>query len=293
MGIRSKSNRYIDSKIQMLAQRLTLQASSDASSIPADYNISVAEQHQKLRDSHSNPFARYGQKCFSQSDEDGITLEILHRLELINGNYAEFGVGDGTENNTLILGALGWKGFWIGGEDLAFSRYNAKRFQYTKAWITLENIVQLAKASCTSMSIDALNVISLDLDGNDLYFAKAILDAGLKPDLFIVEYNAKFPPPIKFTIDYNEHHQWSGDDYFGASLCSFNDLFGSHEYSLVCCNATTGVNAFFVANKHRKRFPEVPEDIRQIYTPPNYHHHTSFGHRTSVRTIEQFMNSAT
>ena len=49
----------------------------------------------------------------------GITLEILRRIGcLYHGTYAEYGDGDGTENNTLFLTALGWRGFWVGGETL-------------------------------------------------------------------------------------------------------------------------------------------------------------------------------
>ena len=47
---------------------------------------------------------------FSQSDEDGITIEILKRLKMGKGFFLELGVGDGTENNSLLLLAMGWKG---------------------------------------------------------------------------------------------------------------------------------------------------------------------------------------
>ena len=99
------------------------------------------EQNRAAIAAHPNPFTRFGRKCFSQNDEDGLTLEIVKRLGLTSGVYAEFGVGDGLENNTLILAALGWKGFWVGGSDLAFSHAQAQRFKYIKDWITLENIV--------------------------------------------------------------------------------------------------------------------------------------------------------
>ena len=47
-------------------------------------------------------------KCFSQTDEDGITIEILRRIGCLEkGTFAEFGPGDGMENNTLILKSLG------------------------------------------------------------------------------------------------------------------------------------------------------------------------------------------
>src|SRR5689334_5694165 len=68
-----------------------------------------------------NPLNRFGAKYFSQADEDGITCEIVRRLGIKNGIFAEFGVGNGLENNTLILLANGWRGFWVGGQDLAFN----------------------------------------------------------------------------------------------------------------------------------------------------------------------------
>ena len=71
------------------------------------------------RKENCKPFNKYGRKCFSQTDEDGITFEIIKRLNIKKGSYAEYGVGDYLEkNNTILLAALGWKGFWVGGEDL-------------------------------------------------------------------------------------------------------------------------------------------------------------------------------
>jgi hypothetical protein len=46
-------------------------------------------------------------------------MEILRRIGVSNGTFAEFGVGNGLKNKTLVLTALGWSGFWVGGEHLA------------------------------------------------------------------------------------------------------------------------------------------------------------------------------
>jgi hypothetical protein len=57
-----------------------------------------------------------GRRHFSQNDEDGILLEILRRLDIVDArSFIEFGVGDGTENNTIILLAKKWSGAWVGG----------------------------------------------------------------------------------------------------------------------------------------------------------------------------------
>ena len=102
-----------------------------------------------------------------------------------------------------------------------------------------------------------IDVISFDLDGNDYYFVEELLKNKFKPKLFIVEYNGKFLPPIKWKIDYNETHQWDGSDYFGASISTFNDLFENNDYKLICCNAHTGANAFFVKNDFANLFSDI------------------------------------
>lgn len=252
-------------------------------------DIVIGYQAQSLKLAHPNPLSRHGMKCFSQTDEDGITLEILRRIQsLENGTFAEFGVGDGTENNTLILKALGWKGFWVGGEKLAYSsRQPADTFSYRRAWITRENIVELAEEGRRNLNGRAVDVISLDLDGNDIYLVEKLLGNGFHPKLFIVEYNGKFPPPVRWQMNYDATHAWRGDDYFGASLCSFVDLFSRHGFFLACCNAHSGANAFFLREEFRDSFPDIPRDLNEIYVPPRYHLYVSYGHPRSVRTIEQ------
>ena len=50
-----------------------------------------------------NPLNKFGKRCYSQCDEDGITLEIVRRLNIKKGVFFEFGCDNGTQNNTLIL----------------------------------------------------------------------------------------------------------------------------------------------------------------------------------------------
>jgi hypothetical protein len=236
---------------------------------------------------HVNPLNRVGAKCFSQNEEDGITLEILKRLGQIDqGIFAEFGVADGTENLTLILIALGWKGFWVGGDDLKYSTPNNQYFTYIKDWCTDLNIIPITQKAMYQLGEKRVDVICLDLDGNDIHFVRTLLKNNFQPKLFIVEYNAKFIPPIKFEIQYNECHQWSGDDYFGASLASFIDVFTEHEYTLICCNSATGSNAFFVQNQFIDLFSDIPKDILSIYSPPRYYLSKTYGHPQSIKTLE-------
>ena len=235
---------------------------------------------------HPNKFVRYGKHCYSQSDEDGLTLEIIKRIGIDDGIFAEFGVGDGTENNTLFLLSLNWKGFWSGAEDIAFDVSKTKRLFFYKEWINQENICSLMDKGMSELVVDDVDLISVDLDGNDLYLCEEVLKKGFRPSVFIVEYNAKFPPPIKFCIDYNPSHFWDHTDYFGASLQSFYNMFEKYDYSLICCNAATGANAFFVKNIYLDLFPETPDNIEDIYVDCQLNLFTKYGHTKSVKTIE-------
>ena len=197
------------------------------------------------------------------------------------------------ENNTLILAALGWSGFWVGGQKLKpnISSGRGERFQYAERWITLENIEEISEQCLFNIQKQRIDVISLDLDGNDIHFCRRLLASGLRPKLFIAEYNAKFPPPVEFEITYDPQHTWQGDDYFGASLASFDKLFKQFNYKLVCCNAHSGANAFFVDDQYSKVFDDIPHEIGNIYVGPRYTLYNQYGHRSSVKTIEKIFDS--
>lgn len=237
-----------------------------------------------------NPLNGFGAKYFSQSDEDGITLEIVRRLGITVGTFAELGVGNGLENDTLILLARGWRGFWIGGQDLVFNHaLNPKRFAFFKAWVTLENVVHLVRQGFEKFAMNEVDVLSLDLDGNDYYLAQELLKKGIQPKLFIVEYNGKFPPPIKWSIKYDSNHSWNHTDYFGASLALFSELLAEFSYTLVCCNAATGTNAFFVRNEYLNHFTDVPRNIDDIFVECRYQLFQNWGHAPSPKTVERIL----
>lgn len=106
---------------------------------------------------------------------------------------------------------------------------------------SFESLLQLPNVTSKPPAL-----ISIDLDGNDYHFVKAILEKGIRPGVFIVEYNGKFLPVLEWIMPYEIDHVWQGNDYFGASLTSFSKLFDCFGYRLVCCNAATGANAFYV-----------------------------------------------
>ena len=262
-----------------------------------DRRLAVQKYWNKQRMHCRNPIVKCGHKYFSQNDEDGITLEILRRIgkfqneKLTPGVFVELGVEKGVENNSIILLMNGWRGAWIGGEDLAFPIPPNAPLHFTKTWIDKDNCVALVDAALANLKETTIDFLSVDLDGVDYYITESLLLSGKRPAVITVEYNAKFPPPINWKIAYNPQHTWDGTDYFGASLQAYADLFAGHKYFLVVCNIT-GVNAFFVDEKYRSAFSDIPTTIGELYQPADYVPLLTNGHPPSPKTVASFLKIA-
>ncbi|HET9404681.1 MAG TPA: hypothetical protein VFO57_08870, partial [Burkholderiales bacterium] len=240
------------------------------------------------REKSKNPLLKYGEKFFSQHDEDGILLEICKRIRLTRGVFVEIGVGNGLENNSLILLMNGWQGVWLGAEPLAFDVPDSGPLLFQQAWVTRETCSALVTHGLTALGQGQPNVLSVDIDGNDLYVVEAIIASGISPDIVICEYNAKFPPPIRWSINYDPAHSWDGSDYQGVSLQLLVDVLGKYDYRLVACNVT-GSNAFFVLNRHAGDFDDVPRSAAELFMAADYNWFFGRGHATSPRTIAGFL----
>jgi len=190
---------------------------------------------------------RHGRKIYSQSDEDGIIDEIFKRIGTESRRFIEIGAGDGLENNTLWLLRQGWSGTWVEGSPELGRQMSTKfasvigngRLKLITEFVTRESASRLAKAG----SFSDVDLFSLDIDGNDYHIMTAI--ETLNARVIVVEYNAKFPPPYRFAMKYDENSRWDLTDNFGASLAAWDELLQTKGYSLVGCNIS-GSNAFFV-----------------------------------------------
>jgi hypothetical protein len=193
-------------------------------------------------------------KLFSQSDEDGISLSILKRIgfDVSKSFSIEFGVQDGLETNTMILRSLGSKLYWVGNENLVVKQ--SPNLIYKKGWVDLDNIKFIFSEICSNEDRSLL-CVSMDLDGNDYHFLSAILSTDYRPAWFTVEINPSFGDEIEYIMPYSKEHNWSGGNFFGASLSSYIDLFKSYDYTLIVVNRS-GINAFFLDNKYLDGFED-------------------------------------
>jgi len=190
----------------------------------------------------------YGFRAYSQHDEDGMINEIFQRIGVSNKTFLEFGVGDGTENNTLYLLLAGWRGLWIDGNDKNAASINQKFFSFIQSdklkfqhrFVDRNSINEIIEKGKLSGEIDLL---SIDIDGNDYWVWEAL--AQVQPRVVVVEYNAVFRPPIAIVTDYDKQFLWDGTSHYGASLKALELLASKKGYVLVGCSLL-GINAFFV-----------------------------------------------
>lgn len=221
----------------------------------------------------------YSASVNSQNGEDGIIQEIFRRIGIDNRVFLEIGVGDGIENNTAFLLALGWSGFWIDGDSRFESTIPADRSARIKThagFVTAENIDGIL----TGMRVPPdLDLLSLDIDQNTFHVWKAIQST--KPRVVVVEYNATIPPAVDWRVEYNSAKVWDRSINFGASLAAFERLGRQKGYSLVGCDFH-GANAFFVRSDLVGSHFCEPFTAVNHYEPPRYFMTGRRGHLRSL-----------
>ncbi len=244
-------------------------------------NIEIQLIKDAIRRCDPEAFILHGHKVYSQCDEDGIIEGIFKKIGEKTKIFVEAGCGNGLENNTHYLLLKGWRGAWIDGdaENVAFIRsqleYRPNRvLSVSQDFITAENVNAVFQQGLRNIGVSnfpsEIDLLALDIDGNDLYVLRAL--EVVKPRVVCVEYNAKFPPPTEIAIEYQPGHKYAEDDYQGASLQSLVNLLEPRGYRLVACSIS-GVNAFFVRSSDISAVPV--DDVCSLYQPPRHRFTTS------------------
>jgi hypothetical protein len=197
-------------------------------------------------------------KVFSQNGEDGVIEAIFTTIGTTNCFCVEFGCDDASECNTANLLTQGWSGLLMDFHGVS----KDPRLSIQKEFVTAENIDALLRKYQVPPQFDLL---SIDIDGNDFWVWAQIAH---RARVVVIEYNAHVPPELRRTIRYDPRFEWTGTNYFGASLLALKELGQLKGYTLVYCERA-GANAFFVANE---ALPAgyVPRPIEAIYRPVNY-----------------------
>ena len=187
----------------------------------------------------------------SQNGEDGIINVLKNQLIKSNRYFIEIGTSDGLENNSVwLLLTENFNGLMIEADKKQAKRaasilvmYN-QRIKVINRFATKDNI-DFLKSDSQFLDPD---FFSLDIDSMDYYVAKAVLDSGIRPKIFCVEYNSAFGPEKQLTIKYSDNFTIGKDHsrlYYGVSVNAWKKLFHENGYRFVTVDSN-GVNAFFV-----------------------------------------------
>lgn len=272
------------SQLQEITYRFTIR--NRIAQIPIIREIERIRQSDRYRDpKHLMPF---GSKIYSQSDEDGIIREIFNRIGTTNKLFVEFGIGNGLENNTLALLFEDWEGLWIEASARQANKIEKHfapviergQLKVARSLVTKHNIDELIASHLDASEIDLLSV---DIDGNDYHIFLAI--TSISPRVVVMEYNAKFTPPVLYCMDYDETYIWAKDDCFGASLKFLEVNLERLGYRLVGCNIS-GVNAFFVRQDLVGDRFLAPFTAENHFEPARYYFSGHFaGHPAAYKTL--------
>jgi hypothetical protein len=189
---------------------------------------------------------------FSQNGEDGIIDFLAGKVLNPNRYFVEIGSANGFQNNTSWLAiARKYSGLMIEGDQKAS---DICRLMMSHLNIGVECRCEFLTRGTASKILDYSDyiepdVFSLDLDGNDYYIAKVLLEAGFRPKVVVVEYNSAYGPQqsiaIKYSDNFNHYKAHSSFLYYGVSICGWRKLLQKYGYRFVTADLN-GVNVFFI-----------------------------------------------
>ena len=97
------------------------------------------------------------------------------------------------------------------------------------------------------MRFKNIGCLSLDIDGNDYWILKKIINENICPEVIITEYNASFlykSISVPYDESFDRKTKHISGFYHGASLSAFYKLLRAKNYHLV--KIIGGANAVFV-----------------------------------------------
>ena len=199
-------------------------------------------------------------KTYSQFEEDLFLLDFFKKKDAKNNFFFEFGAWDGVHlSNCRLLFENNWSGCFVELDKTKFSELKKNYGNNSKILLINEkvdyktkNINNLIKKN----NIDKIDVLSIDVDGNDLLIWKS-LDA-LQPNVVIIEFNNTIP----FDTSYEDETNKS----IGSSYLAIDNFAKSKEYELIKVTACNLIYSKKEFNNNMKK-PISASEVYNICKP--------------------------
>lgn len=193
----------------------------------------------------------YQNRISSQNSDEGKFLkEFIKKID--NKTFLELGFHP-MEFNTISLMTENYVGTIIDGnmKNVFFMKmlklFHNYKIRPVYKFLNKNNIFEFTKSK--------FGIFSIDIDGNDYWILKEILNLNNNFELIIVEYNSSFLDKsitVPYDPNFNRHAKHNSGWYHGASLKAFVKLLKRYDYSLI--KTVGGNNAFFIKKYQLSKF---------------------------------------
>ncbi|CAH1776757.1 unnamed protein product [Owenia fusiformis] len=198
-------------------------------------------------------------------------ISTINLVRFIDKGYpssvAEYGVDLGAQGRSDVSELLeaGWKGFKSDGRIKKDKI--SKKLNMTSKIITPKNVKDICKMFNIPKNV---GVLKIDIDSYDWDVLKAFLEAGVRADIFSMEYNPVYPPGIHYHMNYTDGFKWTflskrpkeKQILYGASLRAWYDLLEPYGYTLIDAD---WYNTMFVRDKYVDIFGPIPTDVETVW----------------------------
>lgn len=235
------------------------------SEIQKEEREKLIRRRQEYIDKGEPEIWKMGFKINSEHKEDGIIYYIFSLIGTSNKKCVEF-YADYCPNIKNLIIHHGFSGCLITWNDM--NEFQGYPVVVSHNKITCENVHEVIHKQYHG----DIDLLSIDIDGNDYWVLKTIIEKGiLSPRVIVVEYQDIIGWEQALTIPYNPDHNSfdyntdGGPNYCGASLLAFVKLLSNYKFVGSC---DQGYNAFFIRND--AFVPEIREvtDIQECFKIP-------------------------
>lgn len=184
------------------------------------------------------------------------TLDLI--INSIKDFKTKFFVDIGASNNeeesqTEKLIQYGWEGIMF--------EIDAQKANNLRRRLNNDNIIVICDKITPNNILEHLNTfnvpnnfyLSLDIDSYDYFVLEKILEK-YTPSCVVTEINEKIPPPLKFTILFDESYTWDQSHCYGYSIGMLEELINKFNYKIELLHMN---NAVLIPGKQEESLLEV------------------------------------